>query len=121
MNSWVKAMGLAVYSVSVIASGLVRFLFAEGGSTGLIFGLVMGAIGLVGSGLIVFKWPVAGSLVCGAVILLVGGWFCYESFIKKGIEQAELRQLIIIGLSGLASAWVLLPTRPETLNASNVD
>ncbi len=111
MSPILKAGLLAGYSLAVIVSGIYRIVSAEGGTTGLIFGLVMGLLGFAGAGLIAVRRTTIGAVVSGIVVVFVGGWFFYESFVKKGVENAEIRQLIVIGLSGLAMGLVLLPTK----------
>lgn len=100
----VAIMGL--FAVSVITSGLWRFFSAEGGHAGLWFGLVMGGSALLAAGLFLKSKTVPAMIVGWLSLLFVGGWFCYEALIKKGLEIAETRQLIIIGITFAAAGWL---------------
>ena len=97
---------LGLFGISVVTSGLWRFFSAEGGHAGLWFGLVMGGLAIFAAFLFL-KDKVGPALLAGWLSLVfVGGWFCYESLIKKGIENAEPRQLIIIGITFSAIGWL---------------
>ena len=91
-----RLIAIAIFGVVVIGSGLWRFLTAEGGSTGLWFGVVMGGLGLLSSGLFAARVNLAAHGLAWICLVLVGGWFGYEALIEKGIADAEPRQLIVI-------------------------
>ncbi len=97
MNQLVK-FSMLVYSLVVIGGGVYRPLMGEeGGENGLYFGLVMGAIGLVATGLLFSGKLVVGKCTALLSVLFVAGWFGYEIFIKKGIAVAasDIRMMIV--------------------------
>ncbi len=106
-----KSIAVSLYALAVLASGFVRYVAQEGGSTGLVFGLTMGALALVGAFLLRGRFPRTGLFVAAAVTSLVGGWFVYESFVRKDLADAEVRQLIVIGLSLVMAVVLLWPSR----------
>lgn len=99
--SQLQVVCTAVYGVSVIASGLYRFLSEEGGDKGLWFGIVMGSLALIAAVLMAVKesWWFGFGLALLSV-LFVGGWFINEAWITKGFKVGP-RMHIIIGLSFL--------------------
>ena len=98
---------MGLFGTCVIISGLWRFFSAEGGHAGLWFGLVVGIAAVVGSALFGSQKFLAANLLSWTCLLLVGGWFCYESFIKKGFAESEVRQLIVITITVLTIFWML--------------
>lgn len=101
-----RATAMFLYGAAVVASGTWRFTMMEGGKTGFVFGLVMGAIAFV-SGVLLRRGTTRIGLALGVLALaVVGGWFYYESFVKKGFAEAEVRQLVIIAIT-LVTALVL--------------
>lgn len=103
----VRATAIGLFGLAVIASGIWRFVSAEGGQIGLIYGLSMGSIALCSASAFLIRHELSAQLSAWASLLFIGGWFSYESFIKKGLAEAESRQLFIIGLS-VATAIVLV-------------
>ncbi|MEM6673971.1 MAG: hypothetical protein AAF726_14090 [Planctomycetota bacterium] len=95
----------------MIASGLTRFVFQPGGEKGLWFGLAMGALGLVAARLSAVGRRGVSLAVAVPTLAVVAGWFCYESFVLKGFAEAEVRQLVIIGVTA-ATAAALVVARP---------
>ena len=104
-----RTVAIAIYGLVVIASGMVRYFGAEGGETGLIFGLVMGTISLVAAACFCFNQNLTGMILAWLCILFTGGWFIYEALIKKGISEAETRQLVVIGISLLTAVALAYP------------
>ncbi|MEM7454168.1 MAG: hypothetical protein AAF456_07410 [Planctomycetota bacterium] len=98
-GSGTVTLASAAYGLCVIGSGLWRYLGSEGGSTGLIFGFVMGAIALLASIAFFSARNVFGHILAWSSVIVVCGWFIYEAMIKKGFSEAEPRQLIVIGIS----------------------
>ncbi len=116
VNNFITGVLMGLYGVSVIASGLWRFLSAEGGHTGLTFGIVMGLIAFASGWLISSNKTVPGFSLAWICVLLAGGWFIYEALVKKGFENAETRQLVVIVISvavGLILATRLAAPPPE--------
>ncbi len=112
----VKPWVMALFALVVVTSGFYRVLSADGGQTGLWFGIIMGGLALCSCWLLVTENRRPGYFVAWLCILVVGGWFAYESFVKKGIARAEPRQLIVIGVALFAALTLLSrndPTRPE--------
>lgn len=107
MNQKYETVTMALFGCSVVASGLWRYFSAAGGNAGLWFGLVMGVLALLAAWFFYSSKPIVGHAFAWIAILFVGGWFCYESFVKKGIENAEPRQLIIIGITFAAAGWMI--------------
>lgn len=101
----------AFYGVAVIASGLYRFLFEEGGEKALWFGLVMGTLALGAACLMWVTRPLIGKILAWVVVALVGGWFIYETSIENGFGQEDLRMYLIIVLSLLEAAVLCLSAR----------
>lgn len=97
------AITIFLYGGVVIASGVWRVLFAEGGATGLWFGLVMGGFAWLSAALYGFGKSVAAKGAALFCLLVVGGWFTYESFFRKGFSNAEFRQLLVIVVSLLVA------------------
>ena len=114
LRGWVTT----VFGLSVITSGLWRYFSAEGGEAGLWFGLVMGGLALVAAGLFFTRKQLPATILVWLCIAFVGGWFCYESFIKKGFANAETRQLIIIGLTGLTALFHLSAIKKRSSTSS---
>ena len=102
---------MAVFALVVIASGIYRIVSDDGGTTGLTFGLVMGGIAAAASILFWMERPFLAYLDSFLSISLVGGWFIYESFIKKGLGNAEPRQLIVIAVTAVVTVLMILPSR----------
>jgi hypothetical protein len=98
-NPYMKSRLLCFYGLAVIACGAYRYFFAPGGEKGLWFGLVMGSIALLGSLLLAKDKKAAGLLTGFLSITFVEGWFCWECFVIKGLDQAEPRQLLMIVVS----------------------
>ena len=103
-----RAFVTALFGWAVIGSGLWRFLSREGGQAGLWFGIVMGGLALVAATLFLFRMPKYAAIVTWVCLAFVGGWFCYEALIKKGLAVAETRQLVIIGLTTATAAFHLI-------------
>ncbi len=110
-NNTAPCITSATFGLCVIASGLWRFLSAEGGHAGLWFGLVMGSASLLSSWLFLKDRVVPARVLIWTSLVIVGGWFSYESFIKKGLANAELRQLIIIGVTLVTALCILFTSR----------
>ena len=103
------SLAFFVYALVVAGSGLLRYLLTGSGTTGLWFGLVMGALAL-GSSVALARSARGGAYVPGALALaLVGGWFAYECFVRNGFAQAELRQLAILFLTIVLALGLLWP------------
>ena len=112
MSNKNKAILMAVYAIVVIASGIYRIVSSEGGTTGLYFGLVMGGIAAAGSLLFWLDKPLLANFDSFLSVAFVGGWFCYESFVKKGFANAEPRQLIVIVITLVVLVLLLIPQKP---------
>ena len=98
------------FGLAVIGSGLWRFFSADGGHAGLWFGIVMGGLALVSAWLSWLGRTRTAAVLIGLCLVFVGGWFTYESFVKKGLAEAEPRQLMIIVLTILTTIALLLQT-----------
>lgn len=105
---------MALFALVVVASGFYRVLSADGGQTGLWFGITMGGMALCSCWLLVTENQRPGFFVAWLCILVVGGWFAYESFVKKGIANAEPRQLIVIGVALITALALLLRNNPAS-------
>ena len=110
----------AVYGLAVIASGMVRYFGQEGGATGLWFGLIMGLLAITAAIFFHFSKKILGHCLIWSSLLVVGGWFVYEALIKKGLAEAEPRQLMIIGIS-IVVAIVMTKSNAKSNAKSNVD
>jgi len=65
----------------------------------------MGSIALLGAFLM--KRLTALGLALGFLsISFVAGWYTYESFVLKGLPDAEWRQLIMIVVSLITGVWL---------------
>ena len=107
-----------------MASGVWRVMSAEGGSTGLGFGLVMGGVAWLSAALYWFRQSVAAKVVALFCLVVVGGWFTYESFFRKGFANAELRQLLVIFVSLVVVfvlSWISLAGRSRTQKKVKAD
>jgi hypothetical protein len=102
------SIGFLLYALVVVGSAALRLLLTGSGTTGLWFGLAMGALAL-GSGAWLARSARRVAYLPGAcALVLVGGWFAYECFVRSGWAQAELRQLAILALTiafGLGLGW----------------
>ena len=97
---------MVLFGCVVVLSGIWRIVSADGGSTGLWFGLILGGFAWFG-GLLFWKGrKVPAYTISFLCIALVGGWFGYESFVKKGFANSEVRQLLVI-CSSLVTAVLL--------------
>jgi len=120
MCQLIKASSITIclYGAVVMASGVWRVVSADGGTTGLWFGLVMGGIAWL-SGVLYWmdkrQWANALAFCCIAV---VGGWFGYESLLKKGYANSEIRQLVVIVLSVVTVVTLGWLATKSTSNAS---
>ena len=112
-TSQYRGYGSVFYGACVIASGLWRFFSAEGGHAGLWFGLVMGGLALFSGWLFWQGRARTAGILIGLCLVFVGGWFIYESFVKKGLYQAEPRQLMIIALTVVVAVALLIPGKPR--------
>lgn len=98
------ATTLALFGVATLASGLYRYLSADGGEKGLWFGVVMGAIGLAGAASLARGRRAPGRALGWTAVVFVGGWFTYEALVKKGLAEAEPRQLALIAFAAFVAA-----------------
>ncbi len=98
---------MGLFGLTVLGSGLWRFFSADGGHAGLCFGIVMGGLAFLSASLFFVRRTGPGILFAAISILLVGGWFGYESFIKKGFANSEIRQLIVIGMTVIAATLMI--------------
>ncbi len=98
---------MGLFGLTVLGSGLWRFFSADGGHAGLWFGIVMGGLAFLSASLFFVRRTGPGILFAAISILLVGGWFGYESFIKKGFANSEIRQLIVIGMTVIAATLMI--------------
>lgn len=88
------AWTMSGYGVAVIGSGLWAW-FVNGGSKGLWFGLVMG-LGAVGAARLLAQGKKGLGLgIASFCILVVGGWFVYEVFVRKGGDASPRLYLMI--------------------------
>jgi len=99
-----RTIVMGFFGTTVIISGLWRFFSAEGGHAGLWFGLVMGGLAWISAGLFHFRRDRFANVIGWTSIAFVQGWFMYESFIKKALGDAEIRQLIVIAISTMTAA-----------------
>ena len=103
---------LFLFGLAVLASGFLRFFGQEGGDKALWFGLVMGGLALLGAVCLRVGRARLGWGLGVLAVVFVGGWFGYESFVRKGLAAAELRQLVILGLA-VATAAALWAGRTD--------
>jgi len=103
------ASTLALFGLATLASGLYRYLSAEGGEKGLWFGVVMGAVALAGAAALARGRRAAGLALGGTAVAFVGGWFTYEALVKKGLAEAEPRQLALIVFSVVMAVVLVAP------------
>ena len=109
-----KVSTLGLFATAVAASGIFRFVSAEGGHKGLWFGLVMSLVAAGGAMLIAARKRAVGLGVGLFATVVVGGWFGYEALLDKGWANAESRQLVILVLSLVVLVVLLWPsTRVE--------
>lgn len=103
------SLAFSLYALVVAGSGLLRTLLSGSGTTGLWFGLAMGALAL-GSSVALARSARGLAYLPGALALaLVGGWFAYECFVRNRFAQAELRQLAILVLTIVLALGLLWP------------
>ncbi len=107
-----RPVTLALFGAAAITSGLIRFLFQPGGHTGLWFGIAVGVASWVSAGLVAIGRSRVGLAIGLVAITMLGGWFFYEALVKKGIAQAEIRQLVMIVVA--AVGLLLLARGPAT-------
>ncbi len=105
MSRKMVAAVTACFGVAVILSGLYRYFMEPGGTSGLWFGLVMGAAALVASLLQTTRISLVGDLLAMVVACFVGGWFCYENFAKG---KHELRMYLMIAVSAAELAMLMV-------------
>lgn len=98
---------MAMFGVAVLTSGCWRYFSAEGGHLGLYFGLVMSLVAFFACFLFANDKTVPAYVASIVALGFVGGWFVYESFFVKGLEDAETRQLIIIGITFATAAYLI--------------
>ena len=91
-----RLITIGLFGVVVIGSGWWRYLGADGGTTGLWFGMVMGGLSLLSSGLFAARINIAAHALAWTCLVVVGGWFVYEALIENGGSNAEPRQLVVI-------------------------
>lgn len=113
MSQNLRSIIVGLYGLAVNASGALRYFGQEGGSKGLAFGAVMGTLALTAAFFIRGRREALGRGLALVCTLVVGGWFVWESFFIKGFDQAETRQLVIIGASIICLVVVALPGRSE--------
>ena len=109
-----KTVAISLYGVAVIASGMMRYFGDDGGETGLIFGIVMGGISLIAASVFVLQKKWIASVLAWFSVIVVGGWFVYEALIKKGLQESETRQLVLIVGSVIVAFMLALPQRSST-------
>ena len=109
----IRMLLAAFFGLAVLTSGFWRYFSAEGGHAGLWFGVVMGGLALTGSWLFLQGRITLASTATWTSLAFVGGWFVYESFVKKGLADAETRQLLIIALTTIAIVTMIRTGRVE--------
>ena len=109
MKTRIRSFALTVFGAAVIASGVFRFAFFEGGEKGLSFGLVMGGLALFGSWLAARGRLLPGLMIGAAAMAFVAGWFAYECFVIKGVATADRRQLIVLAVTIVTASIVARP------------
>lgn len=109
-----------LYGLVVIASGVIRYLERPDGEKGLWFGLVMGSLPLIASMLFYRQNNSVARFLIWTCLPVIGGWFVYEALFVKGIHDAELRMLIIIGLT-LATAIFFLTHFDQNAGSNRVE
>ncbi|MEM9379428.1 MAG: hypothetical protein AAGB93_05705 [Planctomycetota bacterium] len=119
MSSPSHTVALTLFGLAVVTSGLVRYLTQEGGEKGLWFGLVMGSAGLVAARLSAVGRSRSALGLAAPTLAFVGGWFCYESFVLKGVAEAEVRQLVIIAVTALTAVVLVVGRSGDEAAAEN--
>jgi hypothetical protein len=114
-----KSLAIALYGLAVIASGLLSLLGKEGGTAGLKFGLVMGAIALAAACLLRSKLRIPGAAMAGVAVAFVGGWFVYDAFFKRGFGHGDFRKYLMIALSVVAVGVLCWPTKRNLVESGN--
>lgn len=104
LKPWLVAL---IYGLAVIASGMIRYLGSPGGDAGLWFGVVMGGLAVAASGCFWTDRVLFGTILTWFTIAVVGGWFVFEALIEKGIFEAEVRMLAILGITFAAAVYFL--------------
>ena len=107
---------MLVYGLCIVASGLFRYFSSDGGHAGLWFGIVMGTVALLAGGSYWLGNRTIGHVLAWLTVAFVGGWFFYESLIKKGWAEAETRLLLMFGLS-IVVGLILLASHFKPKNA----
>jgi uncharacterized membrane protein YhaH (DUF805 family) len=115
-----RALVMGLFGLSVVASGCWRFFSAAGGVTGLSFGLVMGMLAFLSAWCFHTARIRAAQISAWTSILLVAGWFGYESLVKNGLRQAEPRQLLIIGITLMTLLLILFFTWSRSRGKSGI-
>lgn len=103
---------LALFGLATITSGLIRYLTQDGGEKGLWFGIVMGSLSLAGALTVRSGRRKAGLALGWTALAFVVGWFSFEVFVRKGLGQAEIRQIVLLAFALMCAGMVATAKRP---------
>ncbi len=112
MTHKTKAFAAFAYGAIAPCIGLWRLLLNPGKTTGLYFGLAIGAIGAIAGALLLLRKRLAGIVLCFAAVGFGGGFFVHR-LVTGGAEGDYLRVGMAIA-AALATAIVLLVPAPTS-------
>ncbi|MHC4916792.1 MAG: hypothetical protein ACYTGB_15010 [Planctomycetota bacterium] len=115
MTSRIRGVSALAYAAVAVLVGVWRFLQPDGGTTGLYFGLAIGAIAAAGGGLLIRGKRLAGTVTCFVALVFGGGFFVHR--IVSGGAEGDLPRAGLAVAAALALAIVLL--LPERSAARN--
>jgi len=101
-----KAPITIAYGVLVAASGVYRFFQTGHSYKALWFGLIMGAVAVLGGLLLRLKNRIPGTLVAFVAVGFVGGYFLYRMFTHE-TDGTSVRVCLVV-LASFIEAAVLL-------------
>ncbi len=108
-----------VFGLVTAAVGVWRHVETGSNPQALWFGVVMGAVALIGGLLLLRGWRWTGLLVAAVALAFVGGWFLRRVFTghEEGLSHRVITILAACAVEALALLYAFTRRKPAAGNA----